>query len=318
MKPASAITIARAIKLLQHNNPVILPTETVYGIAANALNHQAVAKIYDYKNRPAHKPLIIHTHNLEQAYQMGHFSPQAKKLAKMLWPAPLTIIVKVNKAYGISANALAGQATVAIRIPHHDMMLEVLAGCGFPLAMPSANYYQQLSPTDHSHLKIRGVDFVKDNQPCVVGIESTIVDMTKQDSAIILRHGVITASDIATIITDVAVSEAGADDNVVITSGQDIRHYRPNKPLIICHDIRQDLPADYAIIGYGGQFMGVDHHITHDLSPNADIREACRNLYATLHTIDNIGKWRGSIIALCREDNDLAKAINDKIIKAVS
>src|SRR5687768_14960095 len=189
--------LIRAAELLRQGEVVALPTETVYGLAANALNAQAVAQIYKLKDRPAFNPIILHVSDVDMARKcVREWPPLAQKLADAFWPGPLTLVLP--RAQQIPDIVTAGGSTVGIRWPRHPLMLEVIRLCGFPLAAPSANRSGELSPTTAEHVRKSFGDslpLIVDGGPSIVGIESTVLDLTTHPPRI-LRPGMIHAEPI--------------------------------------------------------------------------------------------------------------------------
>ncbi len=220
--------IAKATELLRNGRLVAFPTETVYGLGANALDAAAVARIFEAKGRPLTSPLIVHVPSIEMARTLASAWPEtAQRLAEHFWPGPLTIIVP--KAANVPDLVTAGLPSVGLRMPAHPVALELLRGAGIPLAAPSANRFTQLSPTTAEHVR-EGlgdrVDLILDGGPCQVGIESTVISLAG-DQPRILRPGLISQTDIEAVIGPVEVG-AGAE-----SPGQHPKHYSPRTPVIL-------------------------------------------------------------------------------------
>lgn len=221
-------TISRAAELLRAGKLVAIPTETVYGLAANALDESAVRRIFEAKQRPFSSPLIVHVADLTMARELAlEWPPQADALAARFWPGPLTIIVP--KSGKVPDLVTAGLPGVALRMPAHPVALAVIQAAGIPLAAPSANRFTQLSPTTAQHVR-EGlgdtVDFVLDGGPCAVGIESTVVSLTGPVPRI-LRPGMISQTQIEEVIGPV---EAGAGAE---SPGQHPKHYSPRTRVVV-------------------------------------------------------------------------------------
>jgi L-threonylcarbamoyladenylate synthase len=218
----------RAAELLRAGRLVAIPTETVYGLAANALDEAAVQRIFAAKGRPRSSPLIVHIADLAMARELAReWPPQAEKLAERFWPGPLTIIVpKSDKVPDIVTAGLPG---VALRMPAHPVALAVIRAAGIPLAAPSANRFTQLSPTTAQHVREAlgdAVDLIVDGGPCSVGIESTVISMTGPVPRI-LRPGMISRTQIEEVIGPV---ESGAGEE---SPGQHPKHYSPRTRVVI-------------------------------------------------------------------------------------
>lgn len=297
-----AAAVQRAAERLRAGDAVALPTETVYGLAANALDPQAVAKIYQFKGRPAHNPIIIHVDGLDMAQRCVRVWPvAAQRLAGAFWPGPLTIVLP--RAAVIPDVVTAGGDTVGVRWPQHPFMREVIRVCGFPLAAPSANRSNQLSPTSAEHVRIQLGDQLKlivDGGHSNVGIESTVVDLTSAPPQV-LRPGMIHAESLAAALGD-AVGPLAAGQTVAAgvlrSPGQLAKHYSPSARLLVL-DWRDeaDLRAQLARLRLGvaqawvlahshiplGAGWGAVSVIPHDAEAYA------RALYAELHRCDAEG-----------------------------
>ncbi|USO02153.1 MAG: threonylcarbamoyl-AMP synthase [Alphaproteobacteria bacterium] len=293
------------IEALRANNLIILPTETVYGLGANALSDEAVLKIYKAKNRPTKNPLIIHVASLEEAMKYGVFNEDSLKLAKHFWlPAKtansLTLVVPIKSGTKLSKYVTAGLDTVAIRVPNHPVALELLKQCNFPVAAPSANISTQLSPTQKAHVMLKDIPILEGGF-AQVGIESTIVENTT-----ILRPGIITKSMLETVLQKPVVI---SDGKVIKAPGMTKRHYAPQTPVVI-DSILYD-PATEARLGFGK-----DNQCTLNLSITGDIKEAVRNLFAYLHELDQKGYTRIHIAPLPK-DQELSITLYDKLHRMI-
>ena len=232
-----AAAVGRAAERLRAAAVVALPTETVYGLAANALDPRAVAKIYQIKGRPAHNPIIIHVDGLEMARQCVRGWPKAaQRLAEAFWPGPLTLVLP--RAAVIPDLVTAGGDTVGVRWPQHPFMREVIRACGFPLAAPSANRSNQLSPTSAEHVLHQLGDQLKlivDGGHCNVGIESTVVDLASAPPQV-LRPGMIHAESLAAALGETAHSPAAGGEaaaGILRSPGQLAKHYSPKAGLLV-------------------------------------------------------------------------------------
>ena len=297
-----AAAVARAAALLRAGEVVALPTETVYGLAANALDERAVARIYAVKERPAHNPIIVHVASLELARRCARAWPgRAEVLARAFWPGPLTLVLP--RAAGISELVTAGGDTVGIRWPSHPFMQAVIQACGFPLAAPSANPANQLSPTSAAHVaKWLGekIPLIVDGGHANVGIESTVVDLAVSPPRL-LRPGMISAPALNAALagTGTELSKAGANAGGALRSpGQLEQHYSPRARLVVWDwaeeaDLARRVrdfcvpPARVAVVAHtqvplsGG--YGRVSVIPHDAAAFA------RALYGELHACDEAG-----------------------------
>ncbi len=286
--------IQKAIELLKKGEVVALPTETVYGLAADAANDVAVAKIYALKKRPSFNPLIIHVHDFTAAQRIGEFSPVAKEYAERYWPGPLTIVVK-KKDKNFAQLATAGLDTVAIRVPSHPIIREVLRS-NIPLAAPSANISGSLSPTRVEHVSKEFPDiYLLDGGQCEIGLESTIITFDAEDKVVILREGVIQVNGI----------RANSGDKIV-APGMLLKHYAPKNKIRINVEFPQ---VGETFIGFGR--MECDYN----LSAESDLVEAAANLFSMLHAADELKK---SIAVAVIPNEGVGYAINDKLRRATN
>lgn len=272
---SSDAELERAVAILRRGGLVAIPTETVYGLAANALDEAAIRRIFRAKGRPLTSPLIVHVADLEAARQLtAEWHPLATTLAARFWPGPLTIILP--KAPAVPALVTAGLPSVALRIPAHPLTLRLLRSVAIPLAAPSANRFSEISPTTAEHVK-RGlgarVDLILDGGPCTVGIESTVVSLTGP-YPLVLRPGMITADDLREATgTEWSIHSARSDTAAPQESpGMQARHYAPHTPLFILRT------SDALPVGKG-QLLQLP-------SQPAAFAEA---LYAQLHAADQTG-----------------------------
>ena len=228
------IDIGEAARLLRAGRLVAFPTETVYGLGANALDTEAVARIYAVKRRPATSPLIVHVASIEMAKSLvAHWPELADRLAQRFWPGPLTLVLEKQleeqlEKYPIPAIVTAGLSTVAVRMPAHPIALALIRAAGVPLAAPSANRFTQLSPATADHVR-RGlgddVDFILDGGPCKVGIESTVFSLTESKPTL-LRPGAVSRTDLEAIAGPIA-SAPEVQSGVHPSPGMHQRHYSP-------------------------------------------------------------------------------------------
>lgn len=279
------VSLQEAVLLLQQGEVVAIPTETVYGLAANALNEAAIQKIYAAKQRPANNPLIVHLAEQSQVEQWAQeFPPIAQRLAKAFWPGPLTLVLPALSH--IPNSVRANQPTIALRIPDHPVAREILKASGLALAAPSANKYTQLSPTNAEHVE-QGLGMttpVIDGGACKVGIESTIVSVSGDDWQV-LRHGMITAPEIERIAGKPALP---LHIFKPIAPGQHALHYSPHTPCIL-FATRAELEA-YANLhaGCAALLFGAPSEamLKKCISLAYNPANAAEELYAALHSLD--------------------------------
>jgi L-threonylcarbamoyladenylate synthase len=295
--PFDRHSIGNAAQLIIAGRPVAIPTETVYGLAADATNAQAVARIYEAKGRPSFNPLIVHVPDLASAERIGVFSDEARALAKAHWPGPLTLVVPLREAAGIASIVTAGLPTVGIRVPSHPAMQAVLAAVEGPLAAPSANASGSISPTRAEHvLRSLGgrISLIIDGGPTERGIESTIVAATGGPLRL-LRPGPI----------EIAAEKApGA---TIEAPGQMQSHYAPSKPLRLN---ATNADPDEFLIGFAG--VAGDE----SLSASGDLVAAAARLFDLLHEADASPKT--SIAVAPVPDEGLGRAINDRLRRAAA
>ena len=289
--------VERACELLKRGEVVALPTETVYGLAANAWDERAVRRIYEVKGRPSTNPLIVHVADGQMASDCSQDWPDlATRLASRFWPGPLTLVVP--KSEKIPAGVTAGGETVGVRWPFHPFMQAVIRGCGFPLAAPSANLANQLSPTSAEHVRAglgERIPLIVDGGESNVGIESTVVDVTGEVPRI-LRPGMIGADEIAAVAG--AVARGGEGGSVLRSPGLLEKHYSPRARLVIRSWIDEaDLVRQIGELGGVGEEVWVISHTRLPLSGRisnvvmipAEPEAFARALYAELHRGDQAG-----------------------------
>ncbi len=324
-----AAAVRRAAERLRAGEVVALPTETVYGLAANALDPAAVARIYELKGRPAHNPIIIHVDGLGMARRCVRAWPAtAEQLAGAFWPGPLTVVLP--RAAEIPDAVTAGGDTVGVRWPQHPFIREVIKACGFPLAAPSANLSNELSPTSAEHVQRQlgsRIQLIVDGGHSNVGIESTVVDLTTVPLRV-LRPGMIHAESLAAVLGESGASWATADPvatGILRSPGQLARHYSPKARLRVLvwrdePDLRRQVTAlgvaadrtwvlAHSQIPLGGGFAAVSV-IPHDAEAYA------RALYAELHRCDAEGA--ASIIVEAPPDGAAWQGIADRLARAAS
>lgn len=296
--PYGEAAIADAAARIMRGEPVAVPTETVYGLAADATNADAVAGIYAAKGRPSFNPLIIHVPDLAAARAIAVFDAEAERLAAAFWPGPLTMVLPRAASSPIAALATAGLDSVAVRVPAHRAMRALLQACGKPLAAPSANASGAISPTRAAHVlaSLGGrIGLVIDDGPTSAGLESTIVAPAARA---ILRPGPVTLEMLG---ADYAVYSGDA----VTAPGQLASHYAPAKPLRLEATIAH--PGEW-LIGFG-PVMGDD-----TLSASGDLAEAAARLFDALHRAD-AGERRAIAVAPVQHAG-LGAAINDRLARA--
>lgn len=298
--------IAQGAALIRAGQPVAVPTETVYGLAADATDSEAVARIYAAKGRPSFNPLIIHVADLAMAERLGAFGQVERALVQAFWPGPLTLVVPRRADCPVAALATAGLDTIALRVSAHRAMQALIAASGRPLAAPSANASGAISPTASVHVaaSLAGrIALVIDDGPCAAGLESTIVRLA-EGRLFMLRPGPVTTAQLAEECGLVVESVNGGP---IVAPGQLASHYAPVKPLRLDAEA---FAADEWGIGYGA-LAGDDN-----LSASAMLTEAAARLFDALHRADASPKQRIAVAAIPEEG--FGAAINDRLRRAAA
>lgn len=306
--PPEPKTVDEAAALLRAGKLCAFPTETVYGLGADATNADAVLSIYETKGRPRFNPLIIHCADLAMAETLAEFSPLARRVAA-LWPGSLTLVLPAKLGNGLADVATAGLDTVAIRIPDHPVALALIAATGRPLAAPSANPSGRLSPTTAGQVRsgFAGKVPVLDGGPCRAGVESTIIRV-EGERLVQLRAGAVAREQIE---RQLGVTIEVATKNAAVTApGMLASHYAPNALMRLNAEPRAG--EAYLAFGRRAQFDGV----TRNLSPSGDLHEAARNLFSMLHELDAAGV--GVIAVAPIPEQGLGEAINDRLQRAAA
>ena len=295
--PFSDEAISEAARLILAGEPVAVPTETVYGLAADATNAEAVARIYQAKGRPSFNPLIVHVPNLAAAERIGRLDAAARQLAEEHWPGPLTLVVPLREGAGIASIVTAGLPTIGLRVPAHPAMQALLRAVGRPLAAPSANASGSISPTRAEHvLKSLGgrIPLIVNGGASQRGIESTIVAATGGRLRL-LRPGPL------------AVDAEAVSGGKVEAPGQLASHYAPSKPLRLN---AKSAGADEYLIGFGA--VEGDSSLSH----RGDLVEAAARLFDLLHQADASPALRIAVAPV--PDEGLGAAINDRLRRAAA
>lgn len=285
------------------------PTETVYGLGADATNPDAVLSIYETKGRPRFNPLIVHVANREMAERLAAFPSLANRLADRFWPGPLSLVLPLRPGHGLADIASAGLSTIALRMPDHPVALALLRQTGRPLAAPSANPSGRLSPTTAEQVRLGFGNRVPvlDGGPCAAGLESTIVAVA-DDRVTQLRAGALPREEIEAAI-GLPVGQAG-EGAAIAAPGMLLSHYAPNAHMRL--DTRPRPGEAWLAFGASAYFDGPQRN----LSQSGDLREAARNLFAMLHELDASG---ASVIAVAPiPRTGLGEAINDRLQRAAA
>jgi L-threonylcarbamoyladenylate synthase len=308
--PAAPATIADFARILRAGGLVAFPTETVYGLGADASNSDAVLAIYEVKGRPRFNPLIVHCADLAMAETLVEFSPLARRLAAF-WPGPLTLVLPKRTGAPLSDLVTAGLDTVGVRIPAHPMALELIAVTGRPLAAPSANPSGRLSPTSARQVVagFEGRVPVLDGGPCAAGVESTILKVVG-DEVVQLRAGALPRNEIEAVVR--RPLSAARKQQGIMSPGMMASHYAPHA------QVRLEAAAPRsgeAYLAFGGAPAGFAGPLR-NLSPTADLREAARNLFAMLHELDALGAETIAVAPI--PTAGLGEAINDRLARAAA
>ena len=305
----------KAIELLKNGELVAIPTETVYGLAANGTNERAIIKIYEAKGRPKTNPLILHFPNSEAILPyVLDFPEELKKLADVFWPGPLTLLLKKSEL--VPDIITAGQDRVAVRVPAHSVTLELLNNLSFPLAAPSANSYGKISPTKTEHVfnQLNGkIPYILEGGQCNKGLESTIVGM-ENGKLTIYRLGSISIEDLEKVL-NIKLIVNNTSDDTPITSGMVKFHYAPSTPLYFMDSLEKINKTDSSgFIFFQNDFLEVSNKIV--LSERGNLEEAAKNLYNALHLMDS--KEFNQIYIERFPECKLGRTINDRLKRATA
>lgn len=312
---ATPQAIKEAAAIIREGGLVAFPTETVYGLGADALNSLAVAQIFEVKNRPRFDPLIVHIADFSSIRKIcSSIDRRAMKLKERFWPGPLTMVLP--KTQVISDIVTAGLPSVAVRMPLHPVALELIREAGVPIAAPSANPFGYLSPTTAEHVREqigKRVDLILDGGRCPIGVESTIIDLTGQEP-VILRMGGLTIEEIEEVIGKVKISTSNPERP--LSPGQLPRHYSPRTPVRILRDESFEIPEGkrVGLLAFESPKEELPCEMVEVLSSQGDLREAAANFFSCLHRLDRAGL--DVIYAEAVPEIGLGRAIMDRLYKA--
>jgi len=308
--PATEEMIAEAARALARGEIVAFPTETVYGLGADARDADAVAKVFAAKERPRFNPLIVHVPDVAAAEGYAVFEATARKLAEAFWPGPLSLVLPKRAGSGIADLVTAGLDTIALRAPNHKIAQKLLAAAKLPIAAPSANRSGRVSPTMASHVAAELGEIpamILDGGPCPHGIESTVVGVSG-GAPMLLRLGAVPREAIEAVLGQaVPLAE---QDSAIASPGQLERHYAPLTPLRLeATDVRQG----EALLAFGSN---APHGaiVSINLSASGDLEEAAANLFASLRRLDECGA--NAIAVMPIPERGLGEAINDRLRRA--
>lgn len=309
------IDIEQAKQLLMNEEVVGIPTETVYGLAGNALSEHAILKIFEIKHRPKFDPLIVHTDSIQKIHRLVKtIPPKAAQLAGAFWPGPLTLLL--NKKEVVPDLLTSGHSRVAIRIPNHRLTLELLSQLDFPLAAPSANPFGYVSPTSAKHVDDqlgKKISYILDGGESLVGVESTIVGF-ENTAPIVYRIGGITLEELECVVGPLKI-KVNVSSNPS-APGMMKSHYSPGRKLIIgdiAHLLREHNSSTTGVISFSKSF-DVPMENNFILSPNKSLDEAARNIFKALRKMD--APHIKVILAEYLPEKGLGRAINDRLSRA--
>ncbi len=309
--------INKAKKILENNELVAIPTETVYGLAGNIYNESAIRKIFETKKRPFFNPLIVHIHDKKQLQEIAIEIPEkAQLLANTFWPGSLTLVLK--KKNNIPDIITAGKDTVAVRVPNHKLTLDLLKSLQFPLAAPSANPFGSISPTTAQHVADyfqNNLQMVLDGGNCQNGIESTIIGFENGDP-ILYRLGSISIEEIEAIVGYIKIENN--NEKSPNAPGMLSRHYAPKTKTVLVNDVENELLLHHnkkiGVLTFQNTITNQTIASIEILSKKGDMKEAMSNLYAAMHRLDK--QNLDLIIAEKFPENDFGKSINDRLQRA--
>jgi L-threonylcarbamoyladenylate synthase len=314
--PAGEATVAAAARALAAGALVAFPTETVYGLGADATNAGAIARLYQAKGRPAFNPLISHVGDVASARRIGRFDETALKLAAAFWPGPLTLVLPRATGCAVAELATAGLETIAIRIPSHPVARAILHAFGGPVVAPSANLSGHVSPTLAAHVQgdLEGrIDLIVDGGPVEVGVESTIVGCFEEP--MLLRPGGLPRENIERVLGRPLVqppTDAESDNAQPLAPGMLASHYAPRTRVRLN---ATSLEAGEALLAFGAPVRGTDNAAAvMNLSPHGDLNEAAANLFGYLRALDASSARTIAVMPIPEEG--LGEAINDRLRRA--
>ena len=300
--------IAEAASLLRDGKLVAFPTETVYGLGADALDETAVGAVFAVKERPRFNPLIVHVPDREEAEELVSFNPLASALAEAFWPGALTLVLPRREPSPVAFLASAGLNTVAVRSPAHRIARALVDAAGVPIAAPSANRSGRISPTSATDVadELHGrIDLILDGGRCEFGIESAIVGFD-QDRPILLRPGAIAREEIEKILGPVQGSRKG----IIQAPGMMASHYAPHARVRLN---ATHVEPDEALLAFGAPSPG-GARVVRNLSPSGNLNEAAANLFAMLRSLDSSGARQIAVMPI--PQTGLGEAINDRLARA--
>lgn len=305
-------TVDNAVTLWRKGELVAIPTETVYGLGADATNGRAVANIYSVKSRPQFNPLIVHVADIATAKKYVQWNDTAQQLADAFWPGSMTLILPRLPDSPISELVSAGGDTIAIRIPSHPVALQLLNAFGGGIAAPSANRSGKVSPTTAQHVQEElggDVKLIVDGGACSVGLESTVLDVSG-NAVRVLRPGIITREQVEAVTKTIV--QSGADTGQLKSPGQLASHYAPSIPVKLNVS---SLEEGDALLAFGPHELPGAETVL-NLSPTGDLNEAAANLFRYLRALDN--GYHRAIAVMPIPNEGIGEAINDRLKRSAA
>jgi L-threonylcarbamoyladenylate synthase len=314
IRRADAAAIEEAAALLRAGALVAFPTETVYGLGADATNGLAVARIFEAKGRPRFNPLIVHVANLDEAERLAELDDRSRQLARRFWPGPLTLVLGKRPDCPVAELATSGLETVALRVPAHPIARSLLEFAGVPIAAPSANRSGHVSPTTAQHVAADlggAVAMILDGGPAEHGLESSIVD-ARGRRLVLLRLGAVTRGEIEAAAGETLETRLAADELRPSAPGQLESHYAPRAAV---RPGATSVAGGEALLAFGSDVPAHEGPMI-NLSPSGDLREAAANLFAALRALDRPGVSAIAVVPIPGEG--LGEAINDRLRRAAA
>jgi L-threonylcarbamoyladenylate synthase len=313
---ADGAAIADAVRCLAAGGLIAFPTETVYGVGADATNGQAVGRVYEAKGRPAFNPLIAHVVDLAAAQALARFSADAAWLAEAFWPGPLTLVLPRAAACPVADLATAGLDSIAVRVPSHVVARAILAGFGKPVVAPSANRSGQVSPTTAAHVlaDLGGrIELIIDGGATPVGVESTIIACL--DEPAMLRPGGVPREAIERALNKPLAQPSAAAEDAPLAPGMLASHYAPRTPLRLD---ASGVAVGECLLAFGPHLVPGSEHAMRvlNLSDRGDLIEAAANLFSQLRALDGEGANTIAVMPVPRDG--LGEAINDRLLRAAA
>jgi len=311
--------ITKAVNILTEEDIVAIPTETVYGLAGNIFSEKAIRKIFEVKERPLFNPLIVHIHSIEQLKELvSEFPEKAQQLATIFWPGPLTLILKKNAC--VPGLVTGGKDTVAVRIPNHPVALRLLKELSFPLAAPSANPFNRISPTSAIHVEDyfkNKLSMILEGGECSSGIESTIIGF-ENEKPVLYRLGSISIEEINAVIGEVLIQTTST--KTPAAPGMLAKHYAPQTKTFLVDDAEEILKEQkgkrIGVLRFTEKMTSTSCEYIEVLSKTADLKEAASNLYSALHKLDHLNL--DIIVVESFPNVGLGKTINDRLERAAT